>query len=111
MYDKDSERFAKQMGILDLMESLEDDLLKIDGVSEIEFDIRYYNGDYVILIPRYYINPDCDGYFDTKINQLSEILKTCCAHGLLPTDDRIEDYGEHWYIVRKCDPNIWPKIK
>lgn len=43
MYDKRAERQAKEFGILDKMQELEVDLLKIDGVSDIDFDLDCYS--------------------------------------------------------------------
>lgn len=54
MYDKRAERKAKEFGILDKMQELEADLLKIEGVSDIDFDIDNYEDCHqVILVPRY----------------------------------------------------------
>lgn len=112
MFDKRAEKDAVRFGILDKIQALEDDLMKIHGVSDIEFDIRDY-GDlrYVILIPKYKVDTsDLAAYFIARGRQLENILDTCRAHGLYHSGDRIEDYGEHWYIVRRCD-KTWPEAK
>lgn len=104
MYDKRSEELAKRFGILDRMQALEDDLMKIDGIVNIEFDIRdCCEIRHVILIPQYDIDVRREDYFDARRKQLNEIVAVCKAHGLLNSGDRIEDYGAHWYIVRTCD--------
>ena len=40
MYDERAERDAKRYGILDRMQALEDDLMQIQGIVNVEFDIR-----------------------------------------------------------------------
>lgn len=108
MYDKKAERQAAQFGILDRMISLEEDLLKIEGVSDIDFDIdNYEDCQQVILVPRYKVPLD-ENYYKNRGKQLAEIIQVCENHGLLNSGDRIEDYGEHWYIVRNCGIG-WPR--
>ena len=111
MYDKKAERQAAQFGILDRMISLEEDLLKIEGVSDIDFDIdNYEECQQVILIPRYDVprGGGTGSYYRNRAKQLAEIIQVCENHGLLNSGDRIEDYGEHWYIVRNCGIG-WPR--
>lgn len=108
MYDKKAEHQAAQLGILDRMISLEEDLLKIEGVSDIDFDIDNYEDCHqVILVPRYKVPLD-ENYYKNRGKQLAEIIQVCENHGLLNSGDCIEDYGEHWYIVRNCGIG-WPR--
>ena len=108
MYDKRAEVLAAKFGILDKMQNLENALLDIDGISEIKFDIdNYPDLRQVILIPRYEVRSCCDSYFIRRRSQLEQIISTCLEHGLCGSGDMIEDYGEHWYIVRDCD-RTWP---
>lgn len=110
MYDKRAERQAAELGILDKMQQLEADLLKIEGVSDIDFDIDNYDEiPQVILVPRYNVPLD-ENYYKNRGKQLAEIIQVCENHGLLNSGDRIEDYGEHWYIVRNCGIG-WPRIE
>ena len=112
MYDKKAETQAERFGILDRLQALEDDLLKIEGVSDIDFDIDYYDEiPEVILIPRYNVpdDPDPGNWFRRRANQLRLIIETCAKHHLFNSGDRIEDYGEHWYIVREPD-STWPRV-
>jgi len=106
---------AKHFGILKRMEDLERELLKIEGVGEKVFKNHLFN-DYicfdlsgfwdnlheVILIPRYYIPVSAPDYYEQRRAQLQKILDVCERFDLHETGDRIEDYGEHWYIVRHC---------
>lgn len=108
MYDKRAERQAVEFGILDKMQALEADLLRIEGVSDIDFDIDNYDEiPQVILVPRYCVPLD-ENYYKNRGKQLAQIIQVCENHGLLNSGDRIEDYGEHWYIVRKCGTG-WPR--
>lgn len=111
MYDKRAEQRAIRCGILDRMQALENDLLKIDGISDIDFDIDTY-GDYdvshVILVPRYTVDVERPDYYDARRAQLHQVLDVCEKHDLHSSGDRIEDYGHHWYIVRTCGQS-WPR--
>ena len=110
MFDKRADRIAAQCGILDRMEALEADLMKIDGIVEVPADLDgYADLHHVILVPKYDIDVRRDDYFEARKQQRQAIIETCLRHDLLPTGDRIEDYGEHWYIVRRCG-KTWPKI-
>lgn len=95
---------AKQFGIFDKMQKLENELLSINGVPEVEFDMRDFVDDinYVIVIPKYSVPASAVDYYERRKNQLQEILDVCKKNDLHPSGDRIEDYGEHWYIVREC---------
>jgi len=111
MYDKRAERQAAEFGILDKMQQLEADLLKIEGVSDIDFDIDNYDEiPQVILIPRYSVPNGPGNWYKRRAIQLARIVQVCENHGLLNSGDRIEDYGEHWYIVRNCGVG-WPRLR
>lgn len=110
MYDKRAEARAAKFGILDKMQALEKELLEIEGISDIEFDLdNYPDLHQVILIPRYEVGAYCASYFLRRRSQLEQIISTCWERGLCDSGDRIEDYGEHWYIVRDCDAT-WPRV-
>lgn len=112
MYDKKAESLAEHFGILDKMQALEADLLTIEGVSDIDFDIDNYDEiPQVILIPRYSVPDGNEPYYNRRAVQLAKIIIMCEAHGLLCSPgDKIEDYGEHWYIVRNCGVG-WPRVR
>lgn len=108
---------AERFGILDKMESLENELLKIPGVSPdslhdgIDFDLDGWYDDipYVILVPGYDIPLD-ENYFDKRSDMLTRILRACAAADLHRTADPIEDYGAHYYIVTRCGER-WTKTE
>lgn len=112
MFDKRAEGIARERGILDRMEALETDLMKIEGIVEIPVDLDNYgdSGMYqVILVPKYDIDVRREDYFEARMQQRKVIIETCMRHDLWPTGDRIEDYGEHWYFVRQCG-KTWPRV-
>ncbi|MBQ8708543.1 MAG: hypothetical protein IJ523_10690 [Succinivibrionaceae bacterium] len=110
MYDKRAEQHALRRGIRGRLQALENDLLQIEGISDIGFDIDIY-GDYctsqVILVPRYHIDVERPDYFDARKAQLHAVLDVCEKYDLHSSGDRIEDQGAHWYIVRTCGQS-WP---
>lgn len=113
MYDKRAEKRAEQCGILYRLQALENDLLKIDGISDIDFDIDTY-GDYdvshVILVPKYNVDVRRQDYYEARRAQLNAVLAVCETYDLHSSGDRIEDQGAHWYIVRTCGSS-WPRFK
>ena len=111
MYDKKAEAQAERFGILDKLQALEADLLTIEGVSDIDFDIDNYDELYqVVLIPRYDAGPLDESYYVRRLQILGNIMGVCFKNDLHTTYDRIEDYGEHWYIVRDCG-DTWPRVR
>lgn len=99
------ERTARRFGVYDRVKTLEDALLSINRVVEIEFDLDgfYDRIMQVILVPKYDIPANLENYWDVRRETMSNILSTARDFGLFPSGDVIEDYGEHWYIVRSCD--------
>lgn len=109
MFDKQAEQLAIQYGIYDRIVKLDSDLSIIPNIVHIEYDIRCYNDlRQIILVPKYNFDHHRDMHhlFEMRSEQIFRIQSVCKDHGLYPTGDRIEDYGEHWYIVRQCG-NTW----
>ena len=108
-----TENQASRYGLLDRLKALENDLCRLEGISDIDFDIDTYNPYdqiyHVVLIPKYFVDVRRDDYFNSRSRQLQAILDTCETHDLHPSGDRIEDMGEHWYIVR-CAGKSWPRF-
>lgn len=94
---------ADRYGIRARLEALEADLLSIPAVERVEFDLDSLldNIPYIILLIKYGIDPRREDYFSARSAMLAQIVRTCTAHDLHSTGDRIEDYGEHYYIVRQ----------
>lgn len=101
---------AERFGITAQCESLEADLLKIPGVVDVEYDLDGFYDDMhqVIFLTKYDLHPRRPDYWQARREMLHAIISTAEAHGLFPTGDRIEDYGEHFYFVRRCGQG-WDK--
>ena len=99
MLSEHNKKTAVQFGILDLVETLQKSVLEIDGVDDVVFDLDGFwsNIPQVILLPKYHIfGPP---YTRKRWEMLHQIIKAARDCGLQRTSDRIEDYGEHFYIV------------
>lgn len=102
MRDRDRQD-AIRRNILDLCESLEKDVLEIDGISSCDFDIRNFPEiPQVILVLEYDIDVNREDYFDARSKQVDSVIEVCKKHDLYYSGDRIEDMGKHWYFVRSC---------
>lgn len=104
MRDRDR-RTAEEFGLLDRVEALERELLKVGHVVGVEFDLDGFYSDIfqVIVVPEYDIPANMPDYFAVRKDMLREVLAVTREHGLNPSGDGIEDYGRHFYIVRNCD--------
>ena len=94
---------AEDAGIADMLKAMGKEIEAIDGIVEVEFDITSFldNTPYVILIPKYDIDVRREDYYDARRKQIEDILSVCKKYDCYRTEDRIEDYGEHWYIVTR----------
>lgn len=97
------QRTADNFGITELVKSLQDALLSIQGVVSVDFDLDGFwdNMNYVIILTGYEI--PFDNYFSACRQMIDSIISTAADHGLTRTEDRIEDYGAHLYFVFSCD--------
>lgn len=97
-------KVAKRFGVYDRVKSLEDALLTIDEIVEVEFSLDGFwdNIMQVIIVPKYNIPVRLPDYFEVRRRVMSRILNMARDFDLHPSGDTIEDYGEHWYIVRRC---------
>jgi len=96
---------ARKFGVLKRLEQLQEKLKEIDYVADVGFDLDGFwsNIRQVIILPKYDIPVALPNYFEARHEMLKQILYVASSFGLLPSGDRIEDYGEHFYIVRACD--------
>ena len=94
---------AERYGIRARLELLESDLLKIPGLVSLEFglDSLIDNIPYIIILAGYDIDVSRPDYFQARGAVRRAIIETCAAHDLYPTGDAIEDYGQHFYLVRR----------
>lgn len=98
-------RIAERYGITEKCASLERDLLGIDGVTSVEFDLNGFLDDIyqVIVLVGYDYR-----VVTRKLRLAVDVLNMASLHGLEESGDRIEDYGEHLYFVFDCGPS-WMK--
>ena len=110
MKDRDI-KTAQKYGIYDKCKMLESELLEIEGVvydqsaDGISFDLDGFHSNIqqVIIIPQYKINADLEDYYAKRGEMLRRIIAVCEKFGLKSSGDEIEDFGEHYYIVRNCE--------
>lgn len=98
-------RIAERYGITEKCASLERDLLSIDGVTGVEFDLNgFLDGIHQVIA--------LVGYDYRKVRRWSVagkiVEKALLYHDLNDSGDLIQDYGEHLYLVFNCGPS-WPK--
>ncbi len=103
-----AEQITKMYGITEKVQSLEKDLLQIDRVVGVEFDLDGFLEDgykQIIFLTKYDIPGSLEGdaYWDARTKLRHDVMTTAARHGLRKTEDRIEDYGEHFYWVFACD--------
>lgn len=112
MKDNRQKETARRFGILAKCEALENDLLKIPGVADVDFDLDGFfdNMQQVIMLVKYDIDVSRSDYFDARRELQKACIMVMLAHGLNPSGDPIEDYGEHFYFVRQCS-KAWEAAK
>lgn len=109
---------AEKFHILDRIKKFESELLEIPGVVNEEcsdgicFDLDgfYDNINYVIIVPKYNIDVRRADYYAARHAMILRIIETAGKYGLTRTEDTMEDYGEHFYIVFKCDTTWKPAM-
>ena len=96
---------ATEFNILDKIQKLEKELLCIDRVTEVDFDLDgfYDNIGQVIFLTKYDIPATTENYWHIRQKLLVEIVMVAKDNGLTRTEDSIEDYGTWFYFVFKHD--------
>lgn len=108
---KDREKTtAERYNILKEVQKIETELLRIDGITAVEFDLSGFldNLNEVIVLTRYSILYDTEEYFKKRNELINQVVKVANENSLTRTEDRIEDYGEHFYFVFRCSKE-WNK--
>ena len=90
-------------GITERMEKMQRELLQIEGIKDVDFDLSGFLSDipYVIFLPEYDIDVRLDDYFERRQALLREALQVAAENGMTRTEDRIEDMGAHFFIVAR----------
>lgn len=103
---------AKKFAIVGNVEKLQKELLQIDGVVDIDFDLDgfYDNMHQVIVLVKYDIPATLEKYFEVRRELKNNVIKVAKENGLSKTEDRIEDYGTWFYFVFKHD-KTWNTVK
>lgn len=109
--NKQNTKIANMYNITEKIEKLEKDMFLIPHVINVDFDLNGFldNMHQVIIIIGYkYDITDMKSYA-TKMRDLkTNIINTAKKHGLTRTEDTLEDYGTHLYIVFNHD-KTWLK--
>lgn len=101
MFDERQRKTAERFGLTAKIEKLQSDLLKIEYVEDVDFDLSgfYDNINEVIFLTKYNIPLSSGNYYKLLLKMIREILETAYENDLELTEDRIEDYGEWIYFV------------
>mgnify|MGYP006913125412 CR=1 FL=1 len=101
MLDERQRKTAEQFGLTEKIEKLQNDLLKIEYIEDVDFDLSgfYDNINEVIFLTKYNIPVSAENYYKLLLRTIKEILRTAYENDLKQTEDRIEDYGEWLYFV------------
>lgn len=95
---------ALHFEIMDKCKKLEKELLQIDGITDIEFDLDgFWSGIYqVIVLTKYNIPVSLNNYYKVRKSVVNQVVEIAKGNFLNRTEDRIEDYGKHFYFVFEC---------
>lgn len=86
----------------ELLRSLEASLLHINEITEVSFDESALELNQIIFLVKYNIPVSLPNYYAVQRTLIQKILKTAKLYRLIKSEDRIEDYGEHFYFVFDC---------
>lgn len=97
MLDERQRKTSEQFGLTEKIEKLQRELLEIEYIEDVDFDLDgfYDNLNEVIFLTKYNIP------VSLRRKMVEEILETAARNGLKRTEDRIEDYGTWLYFVTK----------
>ena len=101
MLDERQRKTAERFGLTAKIEKLQSDILKIEYVEDVGFDLSgfYDNLNEVIFLIKFNIPVSAENYYKLLLKMIKEILETAHENDLKQTRDRIEDNGEWLYFV------------
>lgn len=105
-------RTADLYGFTERVTKLQRELLQIEGVTDVEFDLTGFLSSipYVIFLPRYDGIPvSLPDYYERRRALLDAAIRVAAENGMTRTEDRIEDYGAHFYIVTRMKEEYYSK--
>ena len=97
-------RTADLYGFTERVTKLQRELLQIEGVTDVDFDLTGFLSSipYVIFLPRYDGIPvSLPDYYERRRALLEAAIRVAAENGMTRTEDRVEDYGAHFYIVTR----------
>lgn len=97
---------AEKYGIAKKVQKLEYDLMGIRGVQAVEFDLNGFldHMQEIIVLTKYHAEgQEFKRYLWHKHRIKAQITNWAEKNGLTLAGDRVEDYGEHFYWVFRCD--------
>ena len=102
---------ARLYGFADYVAKFQTSICQIKGIEDVDFDLSGFLSDIpeVILVPKYHIPADAPDYFEQRRAMLTEIIRIAGEFGMTRTEDRIEDMGQHFYIVTRLSKNLYSK--
>lgn len=102
---------ADLYGFTERVTKLQRELLQVDGVTDVEFDLNGFLSDIpeVIFLPKYSIPVSVRDYFVRRRVLLEAVIRVAAENGMTRTEDSIEDYGEHFYIVTRLKEEFYSK--
>ena len=109
MLDYRIRHIAERYEFVERIENFQSNLLLIEGVEDVEFDLTGFPDaiPYVILLLKYNIAVALEEFYERRKALVSSVLRVAADHGMTRTEDRIEDYGEHLYIVCRLDETCY----
>ena len=101
MLDERQRKTAERFGLTEKIEKLQRELLEIEYIEDVDFDLDgfYDNMNEVIFLTKYNIPVSAENYYELRFKMIREILETAYENNLKRTEDRIEDYGTWLYFV------------
>lgn len=55
------------------------------------------------FLTKYNIPAELENYFELRKQLINDVIKVANDNGLRCSEDRMEDYGEHFYFVMKYE--------
>ena len=95
---------ATRFGFLDWLRSFDAELVTIQNVEKVEYDLSgFYSDIYeVICIVKYDIALRREDYWYARAFLKHSVINTAKNFDLYKTEDEIEDFGAHFYFVFGC---------
>ena len=95
---------AERYDLTERVQKLQKELLQVEGVEDVDFDLDGFLSDIpeVIFLLKYDIPVTLADYFKRRRALLNEAVRVTEDNGLKRTQDVIEDYGQHFYIVTQA---------